>query len=433
MSSQPQRKSVTATEIPYSQTYWERLSFLVHSVEVLKSDGYKLEPLDSEALWKMRRCRNCHLRMRTRNRQPKSKSDSDEAESRLENVSPDRQGDGDPVDADAVADEEEPVDKKKEDAAVDEPVKEDDITVTVEVPSPDETKEKKTEKEEKKKKYPCRFHPGAVVCKLYTCCANKLWQPGCTFAEHHVCEDYAPGELEAQWMLHKTPQHQNSKSKTKNKHPPPSPRKAIALDSEMGTSAHGESELIRLTAVDYFTGETLIDSLVYPSVPMRHFNTRYSGVTRGMIEAARRKRTCLMGRDAARQQLWRFVGPETIVVVHGGNNDFLALRWIHTRVVDTFLVEGVWKKREREKEEQKEKEQQQEQGEEEGRKEKEEKKKRPDGKGEGGGRSLKSLADVRLGWKIQCGRNGHDSLEDALACRALVDWYVGDLGRSVQG
>lgn len=239
-------------------------------------------------------------------------------------------------------------------------------------------------------------------------------------------------------MLHKTPQPKNSKSKTKSKHqsPSPSPRKAIALDCEMGTSIHGESELIRLTAVDYFTGETLVDSLVYPSVPMRHFNTRYSGVTRGMIEAACRKKTCLMGRDAARERLWRFVGPETIVVVHGGNSDFLALRWIHTRVVDTFLVEGAWKKREKEKglEKEKEQEQKQAQGEEEGEKEKEEeeKKKSPEGKGEGG-RSLKHLADVRLGWKIQCGKNGHDSLEDALACRALVDWYVGDLERSVQG
>lgn len=60
MSSKQQQKGVTATEIPYSQTYWERLSSLVHSVNVLKSDGYKLEPLDSEALRRMRRCRNCH-------------------------------------------------------------------------------------------------------------------------------------------------------------------------------------------------------------------------------------------------------------------------------------------------------------------------------------------------------------------------------------
>ncbi|KAL2001762.1 hypothetical protein VTN02DRAFT_1286 [Thermoascus thermophilus] len=356
MSSRPPQRGATATEIPYSQTYWERLSSLVHSADVLKSDGYKLEPLDPEALRRMRRCRNCHL--------------------------------------DAVADE--------EGSVADEPVKEDGVTLTVEeVSSPDEPNEKKkTEEEErkkKKKKYPCRFHPGAVVCKLYTCCANRNPRaPGCTFAEHHVCEDYAPGELEAQWMLHQTPQRKNRT---------PFPRKAVALDCEMGTSARGESELIRLTAVDYFTGETLVDSLVYPRVPMRHFNTRYSGVTRGMLEAARRSGTCLVGRDAARERLWRFVGPETIVVVHGGHSDFLALRWIHPRAVDTFLVEGVWREKQLKK------------------------KKSPEDKGQGG-RSLKHLAEVRLGWKIQCGKNGHDSLEDALACRALVDWYVGDLERS---
>lgn len=73
------------------------------------------------------------------------------------------------MDADAVADEEGSVDKRKEDAAADEPVKEDGVTVTVkEDSSPDEKNEKKTEEEEKKKKkkYPCRFHPGAVVCKV---------------------------------------------------------------------------------------------------------------------------------------------------------------------------------------------------------------------------------------------------------------------------
>ena len=41
----------------------------------------------------------------------------------------------------------------------------------------------------------------------------------------------------------------------------------------MGTAFDGDSELIRLTLIDYFSGETLIDSLVYPDVAMLHFNT----------------------------------------------------------------------------------------------------------------------------------------------------------------
>lgn len=241
----------------------------------------------------------------------------------------------------------------------------------------------------------------------FTCCQSYVAQPGCTFAEQHESVDYALGELEAYWALYKTPQSRNKHKRY---------RKAVALDCEMGTSTRGEKELIRLTAVDFFTGEVLVDSLVYPSVPMQHFNTRYSGVTRGMLEAARRKKTCIMGRDAARQRLWRYVGPETIVVVHGGHNDFLALRWIHLRVVDTFLVARAAREKKKKKQQQQQQEQQPD----------------ADGVAEKRGLSLKDLADAILGWQIQRGKQGHCSLEDALACRALADWYVWNLAEDVQ-
>lgn len=155
----------------------------------------------------------------------------------------------------------------------------------------------------------------------------------------------------------------------------------------MGTSFSGESEAIRLSAIDYFTGEVLIDSLIYPSVPMLHLNTRYSGVTRSMLETARRKRTCFIGRDQARRQLWNFVGPETVVVVHGGQSDFLTLRWIHRRVIDTCSVGAALGNRAEK-------------------------------------RSLKHLAEALLQRKIQTGPKGHDSLEDASACRDVLHWYM---------
>jgi RNA exonuclease 1 len=51
-------------------------------------------------------------------------------------------------------------------------------------------------------------------------------------------------------------------------------RVAVALDCEMGTAASGESELIRVTMVDYFSDEILVDNLVEPGVRMLHLNTR---------------------------------------------------------------------------------------------------------------------------------------------------------------
>ena len=160
----------------------------------------------------------------------------------------------------------------------------------------------------------------------------------------------------------------------------------------MGTSEAGEPSLIRLSLIDFFTGDVLLDSLVIPSHPMRHYNTRYSGVSATDMRNADRSGRCIRGRDAARELVWQHVGPDTVLVVHGGAGDLAVLRWIHGVVVDSFLVD------------------------------------RFDGTGEvEGGRSLKNLAWWRVGRVVQEGNGGHDSLEDARACRELVHALVGQI------
>jgi RNA exonuclease 1 len=116
----------------------------------------------------------------------------------------------------------------------------------------------------------------------------------------------------------------------------------------MGTAANGDTELIRLTAIDFFSKETLIDNLVKPKVHMWHLNTRYSGVSWKGIAEAERRRTCFFSKYAARQALLKYVGPETVIVAHSGYNDFTALRWIHPKVVDTFIMWSEHKKHEEE-------------------------------------------------------------------------------------
>lgn len=217
--------------------------------------------------------------------------------------------------------------------------------------------------------------------------------------------EYAQGELEMEWMLYTTPIMPVKWW---------DPRMAVALDCEMGVSIYGEPELVRISMVDFFTGEILIDSLVYPRVRLQHLNTRYSGVTRDMLETARKRKQCIMGgRDAARAQVWRYVGRETIVVMHGGQSDMMALRWIHDRVIDTFVVEG-WRRDAAAAMEAAKKKA-------DANKDTAEPEKKD---GTPGGRSLKHLTETILGAQIQQGRKGHDSVEDAMACRWLVDWYV---------
>ncbi|KAJ5118267.1 hypothetical protein N7448_009982 [Penicillium atrosanguineum] len=56
-------------------------------------------------------------------------------------------------------------------------------------------------------------------------------------------------------------------------------RRAVALDYEIGISSIGESELIQIAIINFFTGEILVDSLVWPDVKMRYLLSRHLGVT----------------------------------------------------------------------------------------------------------------------------------------------------------
>ena len=233
----------------------------------------------------------------------------------------------------------------------------------------------------------------------------------------------------------------------------PGHRRAVAIDCEMGHASDGESELIRLTAVDYFSGKTLIDTLVYPDIPMQHFNTKWSGVTRSQMDNARRRQQCLFGIAAARKAVFQFVGRHTTVVGHGLSQDLLSLRWCHGYIVDSYLIESNIREARLKAEAEKEikvdhaaqpgDERQAEDTKEtketketkvfkglqvlpETKETKETKGGKTGGKGHPDGMSLKALAMKRLGRSIQGGK-GHDSLEDAVAARDLVHSYVVDM------
>lgn len=243
-----------------------------------------------------------------------------------------------------------------------------------------------------------------MILQMWTCCGKHVSAAPCCQDANHLPIQYAPGEIEANWLFHRTPQ-------SGGRNPQQSFAIAVAIDCEMGVSDSGESELIRVTVVDYFSGAVLLDSLVAPDVRMKHYNTRFSGISRQDINEARRRRTCIFGRSNARKAIWRCVGPRTIIIGHGLNSDLLSLRWIHPFIVDTMLIEeeivyaakaGLPEDPDQELNEKQ--------------KGLLEISKTP--------LSLKSLTLLRLDRHIQLKGQGHDSVEDALASRDLLHWHL---------
>jgi RNA exonuclease 1 len=167
----------------------------------------------------------------------------------------------------------------------------------------------------------CRFHLGTVVNKVrnisnpvtmahqdlscgqcWTCCDRNVLAEPCSGSWEHVprIHDLKHSDI----------------------------RPAVAIDCEMGTALSGDSELIRVSMIDYFSGATLLDNIVEPDVPMRHLNTRFSGVSWADVNRARRQKTCLQGKAGARWAIWRYVGPTTLVIGHSVSNDLRALNWL---------------------------------------------------------------------------------------------------------
>ncbi|QSS60968.1 3'-5' exonuclease [Histoplasma capsulatum] len=420
--------------------YMFQLNSLVANPDSLQKVGYVLNPLSVEDLELKKRCSGCGMSMAKYLRSQERRQRKEKRKNSIDR----------PSKSDHDANKEKTLSQQEK---VDGNCKNDD-----------DTKQKP-----KTKVFRCKFHPGTPTWnrnkKIWSCCNQPIASDPCGGAEQHHVRFYRPGDMTRLWQFHPTPR------------PPimhtPDIRAAVAIDCEMGQAASGDSELIRITLIDYFSSAVLIDSLVYPSVKMEHYRTRFSGVNRRDMEAAKTAGSCIMGRDNARFAVWRYVGPETVVVGHSAHNDLESLRWIHTAVVDTYIIEDLLEKKkncESKKDADKTKdgkvavetdkllllagepagnehehEHELHEGEESeemkgsteqkessdlkaepdgapGKAEQEPRKKRNKGSGS---LSLKTLARVRLGRDIQnADKKGHDSLEDALAARDLAHWHI---------
>ena len=152
------------------------------------------------------------------------------------------------------------------------------------------------------------------------------------------------------------------------------------------------SELARLSAVDYFSGETLIDCFVQPTDKIVDWRTRYSGVTAKILGEARASGKIFNGPIEARDALLEHIDGDTVLIGHSLHYDLEMLRMDHGRILDLHLLLQELTI--------------------------------PNA----GGLGLKTLTKAFVGKAVQNhGKKGHDSLEDTLATRECVIWCMKDL------
>ncbi|XP_034003363.1 RNA exonuclease 1 homolog [Trematomus bernacchii] len=200
----------------------------------------------------------------------------------------------------------------------------------------------------------------------YSCCAAGVGAPGCQVCKQHV-QDGRKESFDG---------YVTTFSKSL---PPDGNGGVFALDCEMCYTRHG-LDLTRVTVIDSEM-KVIYDTFVRPEAKVVDYNTRFSGVTEEDLENA-----TITLRDVQAVLLSMF-SAESILIGHSLESDLLALKLIHSTVVDTAIVF-------------------------------------PHRLGAPFKRALRNLMADHLKRIIQDNVNGHDSSEDASACLELMLWRI---------
>lgn len=201
---------------------------------------------------------------------------------------------------------------------------------------------------------------------VYTCCGGDGDSAGCTAARQHVWSGVLTG-FNGPYDFVRT---------KARRHPPPSGTPGVyAMDCEMVYTMAG-MEVARVTVVG-IDGRVVYDTYVRPDSEILDYNTRFSGI------GPREMRYCNKTLKDVQNDLMGFISADTILIGHSLDNDLRALKMVHYYVIDTAVSF-------------------------------------PHCNGLPYRRSLKQLVGSVLRRQIQCGENGHDSVEDSQACMDLM-------------
>uniref|UniRef100_A0A3B5LV98 REX1, RNA exonuclease 1 homolog n=1 Tax=Xiphophorus couchianus TaxID=32473 RepID=A0A3B5LV98_9TELE len=151
----------------------------------------------------------------------------------------------------------------------------------------------------------------------YSCCSAAVGAPGCQISKQHV-QDGRKESLDGFVSTFSKPL------------PPDGNGGVFALDCEMCYTKQG-LELTRVTVIDSEM-KVIYDTFVKPDSKVVDYNTRFSGVTEEDLVNA-----TITLRDVQAVLLSMFRA-ESVLIGHSLESDLLALKLIHSSVVDTAIV-----------------------------------------------------------------------------------------------
>jgi hypothetical protein len=167
---------------------------------------------------------------------------------------------------------------------------------------------------------------------VFPCCGWKSGE-GCKTARHTY-----PHVPKAKLLLLK--ESQPSPKPVDSDEYLTSPKRAVVvLDSAIvevptGEKGPGGSEVIGLTAIDFQTGDILVNKLIEPSDVPVDWQTATTRIDKKRMKRAR----TLTGYEQARAELMTYINADTILVGHGLQATLCSLRLIHDRIVDNQIL-----------------------------------------------------------------------------------------------
>ena len=128
---------------------------------------------------------------------------------------------------------------------------------------------------------------------------------------------------------------------TPDKDPLKPKRLAVALDCEMGDVVGAGGlwrEVIKVSAVDFLSGETLLDTLVLPTAKVKRWKTEITGITDQIMTEAKARGQTVRGWAEARFVLWQHIDASTVLIGQSLHHDLEVLGMLHTQIVDSAIL-----------------------------------------------------------------------------------------------